>query len=186
MGFESDLIAKQVSDFDWELVASLKYRGNEALFEVPAESKTDFASVPAIFQWLIPRSGRYTRAAVLHDHLWRTRKVSLADADGIFRRAMAELKVPFLRRWLMWTAVRWVSLARSGFSDGKKDIPRVLLITLVPGSVVVAGGLVALVLLLAFWTVELIVRCILWAVPRAAAERLRLKPRTWPTVLWSS
>ena len=75
MGFESELVVRQVADFDWVLVEPLEYRGNEDLFEVPAEFQTNFASVPAVFVWLIPRSGRYTRAAVLHDHLWRTSKV---------------------------------------------------------------------------------------------------------------
>jgi hypothetical protein len=97
MGFESGLVARQVGDVDWELVEPLMYRGNTELFKVPIETKTDFASVPSFLQWLIPRSGWYTRAAVLHDYLWRSVSgVSYKDADGIFRRAMAELKVPSL------------------------------------------------------------------------------------------
>jgi hypothetical protein len=187
MGFESDLVVRQAGDFEWVLIEPLRYRGNEDLFEVPAGSKTDFASVPALFQWLIPRSGRYTRAAVLHDHLWRqTPAISLADADGIFRRAMAELEVPFLRRWLMWAAVRIASLLKSWFRDGPKDIPRVLLLTLAPGSVVIAGGLVVLVLLLAFWTIELVVGGVLSAIRTIPATRRRVKPTCWPTVFWSS
>lgn len=187
MGFESDLIVRQAGDFDWVLVEPLRYRGNEDLFEVPAGSKTDFASVPALFQWLIPRSGRYTRAAVLHDHLWKKApEVSLADADGIFRRAMAELNVPFLRRWLMWAAVRIASLLKTWFRDGRKDIPRVLLLILAPGSVVIAGGVVVLVLLLGFWTIELIVVGVLSAIRRIPAIRERVKPTPWPTVFWSS
>ena len=177
---------RQIADFDWVLVEPLKYRGNENLFEVPAESKTDFASVPAVFLWLIPRSGRYTRAAVLHDHLWRTSEVSLADADGIIRRAMVELKVPFLRRWLMWAAVRVASLVKSRFRDGPTDIPRVLLLALVPGSLVIVGGLVVFVLLLGFWAVELIVFGILLGVRRIPAARRQVKPTNWPTVFWSS
>ena len=187
MGFESELVARQVADFDWVLVEPLVYRGNEDLFEVPAGSKTNFASVPAMFQWLIPRSGRYTRAAVLHDHLWSIAPaVSLADADGIFRRAMAELEVPFLRRWLMWTAVRAASLLKSRGRDGCHDIPRVLLLILVPGSLVIAGGFVVLALLLGFWAVELIVCGILSVFRRIPAARPRVKPTHWPTVFWSS
>lgn len=186
MGFESELVVRQVADFDWVLVEPLEYRGNEDLFEVPAEFQTNFASVPAVFVWLIPRSGRYTRAAVLHDHLWRTSKVSLADADGIFRRAMAELKVPFLRRWLMWAGVRVASLVKSRFRDGPKDIPRVLLLALVPGSLVIVGGLVVFVLLLGFWVVELVVVGILSALRRIPAARRRVKPTNPPTIFWSS
>src|SRR5438128_8684285 len=122
MGFTTDLVAKQVGDVNWELVEPLVYEGNTHTFTVPAGSSTDFASVPGLFQWLLPRSGRYTKAAVLHDSLWRGKSsvsVSRSDADGIFRRAMSELGVPFLRRWVMWAAVRWDSLWKSRFSDGR-------------------------------------------------------------------
>jgi hypothetical protein len=186
MGFESDLVARQVGDVDWELVEPLKYRGNTELFEVPAETKTDFASVPAFFQWLIPRSGRYTRAAVLHDYLLRSVPgLSRADADGIFRRAMAELKVPFLRRWLMWAAVRLYSLFRSAFRDGPRDIPRVLLLVLLPGLPIIMGGLLVLVLLLGFWAFEILVLAVLSLFGLAPAVRKRIKPTNRPTVLWS-
>lgn len=187
MAFESDLVARQVGDVDWVLVEPLKYRGNTDLFEVPAETKTDFASVPAFFQWLIPRSGRYTRAAVLHDHLWRSvPELSFADADGIFRRAMAELKVPFLRRWLMWAAVRLQSLFRSALGDGPRDIPRVLLLVLLPGLPIIIGGLIVLVLLLGFWAFEILVFAVLTVLRLAPAVRKRIKPTKRPTVLWSA
>ena len=185
MGFESDLVARQVADFHWELVQPLEYRGNTELFVVPVGSSTDYASVPRIFQWLIPRSGRYTRAAVLHDHLWSSAKCSLADADGIFRKAMAELEVPFLRRWMMWAAVRIASLIRSRFHDGPKDIPRVVLLIFIPGAVVVPGGLVVFVFLLGFWIVELIVAGVLVVLRRSPVRR-KVKPANWPTVFWSS
>jgi hypothetical protein len=116
-------IAKQVGDDDWELVEPLEYRGNKEKFRVPPGSTTDFASVPLPFRWLIPRSGRHTKAAVLHDHLWRTHLCSYHDADGIFRRALHDLGVPFLRRWIMWAAVRWASLWRSRFGDGANELP---------------------------------------------------------------
>ena len=111
---------------------------------------------------------------------------SLADADGIFRRAMAELKVPFLRRWLMSAGVRVASLVKSRFRDGPKDIPRVLLLALVPGSLVIVGGLVVFVLLLGFWVVELVVVGILSALRRVPAARRRVKPTNPPTIFWSS
>ena len=186
MGFESKLVAQHEKDFEWLLVEPLKYQGNTEPFVVPVDFKTDFASVPAIFQWLIPRTGRYTSAAVLHDYLWRTpSEASLADADGIFRRAMAELKVPFLRRWLMWAAVRVASLIKSRGRDWR-GFPRVLLLVLVPGSLVIVGGLLVFVLLLGFWTVELIVFVILLAVRRIPAARPRVTPTNWPTISWSS
>ena len=56
--------------------------------------------------WLIPRYGVYTKAAILHDYLCERHPVSRRDADGIFRRALRELGVSVLRRWMMWAAVR--------------------------------------------------------------------------------
>ena len=131
----------------------LVYKGNRDEFEVPVDSETDFASVPDMFQWLIRPTGQYTKAAVLHDYLWRHRHddVSYHDADGIFRRAMSELGVPLLRRWLMWSAVRWASLWKSRFKDGPGDLWRMLLVTVFPGLFVIAGGIVVLGLLVGFW-----------------------------------
>lgn len=186
MGFKSDLVARQVGDFDWQLVEPLVYEGNEETFQVPIDAQTDFASVPLAFQWAIPRSGRYTRAAVLHDYLWRTRSVSLRDADGLFRRAMADLDVPFLRRWMIWAAVRVASVFKGEVGDWVKDLPRVLLIAVAPGSIVLVGGAVVLVLLLGFWVFEAVVYAILCVLRQVPATRARLKPTCRPTVLWSS
>src|SRR4029450_10564361 len=105
-------------------------------FVVPEREGTDFASVPQIFVWFLPRYGRYTKAAILHDYLWRVAvprgQIDRLQADGIFRQAMRELEVPFLRRWIMWAAVRWGALAKQ---DGRKgwwkDVWRVVICTLV-------------------------------------------------------
>jgi hypothetical protein len=187
MAFESELVARQDGDIEWVLVEPLAYQGNKDLFVVPTGSRTDFASVPAVFQWLIPRSGRYTRAAVLHDHLWEIApQVSRADADGIFRRAMAELGVPFLRRWIMWAAVRVVSLVKSRFRDGRRDITRVLALVLLPGSLVLAGALFALVLFVGFWLLEVVLFGALSPLRRIGPVRRGTKPTNRPTILWSS
>ncbi|MFC0597689.1 DUF1353 domain-containing protein [Streptomyces palmae] len=108
-----DVEVAQVSDTDWRLLRPLTYQGAQTTFEVPAGFITDFASVPRIFVWLFPTYGRYTKAAILHDFLCRNPDLAdRADADGVFRRAMRELGVPLLRRWMMWAAVR----AASGLS----------------------------------------------------------------------
>jgi hypothetical protein len=108
MPFESDVVVREVDDDYWELVESTVYKGNTDMFLVPAGYQTDFASVPRAFQWLLPKYGRYTKSAILHDFLCdasKTGKFDRDDADGIFRRTMRELGVSFLRRWIMWAAV---------------------------------------------------------------------------------
>lgn len=84
------------------------------MFVVPVDSEafvSDLASVPAVFTWLVPRSGAHLPAALLHDalvagpahHLGRA--VGRLEADRIFRDSMAGLGTSVARRWLMWSAV---------------------------------------------------------------------------------
>jgi hypothetical protein len=164
MGFDDPTVVdvEQVSDKDWKLLAPIGYTGKTKRFDVPIDSPTDFASVPRMFVWLLPRYGRYTKAAILHDYLWRIAvpagELSLRDADGIFRRAMRELGVPFLRRWIMWAAVRIGALKKGGpTGDWLKELPRVLLVALVVVPVVLPPASVVLVALVAFKILELLV-----------------------------
>lgn len=126
--------------------------------EVPASMQTDFASVPRVFVWFLPRYGRYTKAAILHDHLWRdlvpAGKLTLLEADGIFRRAMRELRVPFLRRWMMWAAVRWPALLKPGGRTGWwKESWRVLLFTLLALPIVAPPAALILIAQAVFYVV---------------------------------
>jgi hypothetical protein len=115
---DSEVDVKAVDDKNWKLHSELKYVGKWDSFVVPIEADTDFASVPRVFVWFLPSYGRYTKAAILHDWLWRhavpAGNLTLPEADAIFRRAMRELDVPFLRRWFMWSAVRLGALKKPG------------------------------------------------------------------------
>jgi uncharacterized protein DUF1353 len=118
----------------WRLLKAIDYQGETQSFRVHVGESTDFASVPRVFVWFLPRYGKYTAAAILHDHLWGREvpggHLSRLEADAIFRRAMRQLEVPFLRRWIMWAAVRWGALTRvDGRKNWWKEGWRVLLIT---------------------------------------------------------
>ncbi len=102
----------QTGDTTFQLVKPVSYQGAKETFVVPAGQDTDFASVPAALMWLIPRYGRWTKAAILHDYLWRSGVINKTDADGIFRRALRELGVPLYKRWMMWSAVRVTSIMK--------------------------------------------------------------------------
>ena len=98
----------------------------------------------------------------MHDYLWRTRAATGAmdwvDADGVFRRAMRELNVPFLRRWIMWAAVRWAALSKTGGRKGwLRDGWRVLLVTLLSLPFVIPPALLIVIALAAFYLLELAV-----------------------------
>lgn len=137
-------------EYEWSMTTDLDwtgtFRGKIGQLQVPATENepfvTDLASVPRILTWLVPRYGKYTKAAVLHDYYCtyfrqeavetlpmasevfkkgiaeeaERRSIELddrSDADEIFRLAMTELKVPWITRWLMWTAVSWATLVTS-------------------------------------------------------------------------
>lgn len=75
---------------------------------------TDLASIPFFATWLVPRDGKHTPAALLHDSLYadarriaatRGRVKAFEEADRVFRGAMDVTGVPLVRRWLMFAAV---------------------------------------------------------------------------------
>ena len=79
-------------------------------FVVPAGFTTDFASVPHLFTWLVPTSGDFAPAAVLHDALvcpgsYQGPEIDRHEADRVFRTAMIGLGTGRVRAWLMWAAV---------------------------------------------------------------------------------
>jgi hypothetical protein len=144
-------------------------------FEVPVDQPTDFASVPRVFVWFLPRYGRYTKAAILHDYLWSVAvpagRISRLDADGVFLQAMRELGVPFLRRWIMWAAVRWSALTTSGGrKDWWKEAWRVLLVTLLALPIVAPAAAVILITLPVFYLMERVV----W-IALALTRRVRMR-----------
>ena len=86
---------------------------------VPADPgfRTDLTSVPALFTWLVPKTGAHLPAALLHDALvagrgdptsyasTEGRDIDRVTADRIFRDAMADTGTGVVRRWIVWTAV---------------------------------------------------------------------------------
>lgn len=76
------------------------------VIEVPEGFETDFASVPRAFWRIVPPWGRYSPAAVVHDYLYATRRMSRREADGVFLKLMRRLGVPLWKRSFMYAAVR--------------------------------------------------------------------------------
>jgi hypothetical protein len=156
------LVVRRVDATTWATVDALVYRGRWERFVVPAGFRTDFASVPRVVTWLIPRFGAYTLAAILHDWLCteglRSGVVTSRQADGLFRRVMRESGVPVLRRWLMWAGVRWGALL-----DGRRrrgwgiSAPGVLAISVLGAPVVLPPALVIAPGLLVFTLAERLV-----------------------------
>jgi hypothetical protein len=173
------LTVRRATDQLWEVVEPQVYRGARDTFVVPAGFRTDFASVPRVLVWLFPRFGRYTLAAVLHDWLVTvgisSGAVSSRDADGLFRRVLREEAVPPVRRWLMWTGVRWGALINPRRRAGWwRDAPRVLVLSVLAAPIVVPPSLVITAALTVYAAVESAVTRAVPGADRSGDRGLRL------------
>lgn len=94
----------------FRLSRGILYCGKHDTWYIPEGFRTDLASIPRAFRWLITSHGAHTNAAILHDYLcWLDRKgvgPGRRHSDGLFRRVLREEGVPLHLRWLMWAAVR--------------------------------------------------------------------------------
>lgn len=98
-------------------IAYLDRHLGELLVPASADFRTDLTSVPALFTWLVPKTGAHLPAALLHDALVAGRddptsyvstdghEVDRVEADRVFRDAMADTGTGVVRRWIVWTAV---------------------------------------------------------------------------------
>lgn len=110
-------------DKDYEVHEGFEYVDKDGKsYTVPAKGvlRTDLASIPAFVSWLVPKDGRHTQAALVHDAMIVDRakgevpdfvsspegeEVKDLEADAIFRRGMKVSGVPPVRRWIIWSAV---------------------------------------------------------------------------------
>ena len=124
MPFSGELIVKQLpvrevkSSFlgipfkhtvlEWEICKEFSYQDDKLGIKVtvPKGAKTDFASIPRVFWPILPPVGRYSKAAVVHDYLYRNGLFTRKDCDLVFLHAMEELNVAKWKRVIMYRAVR--------------------------------------------------------------------------------
>jgi uncharacterized protein DUF1353 len=114
---EPDVMLKQVGPNAFQLLVGFRYKvPDEApVYSAPAHdvnrpptdpnNSTNLASVPRWLWWFVASYGLHTKAALLHDQLVDEPDLDRDKADHVFRRALEESKVRWMRRWLMWTAV---------------------------------------------------------------------------------
>jgi hypothetical protein len=84
---------------------------------VPRGMTTDLATVPAFLWGVVASYGRQTLPAILHDELCYAssrpgqpaayRRRARREADEVFRESLAVAGTGPVRRWLMWTGVRF-------------------------------------------------------------------------------
>jgi hypothetical protein len=101
---------------NWVLVNSFTYAvGSEDgvdVINVPAGFVTNFGTIPRVLRNMIRPLGRYGKAAILHDYLYRigviinNRNYTRKEADLIFLEAMEVLEVPVWKRRVLYRLVR--------------------------------------------------------------------------------
>lgn len=80
---------------------------------IPQDFETDFASIPFLFWWFFPPTGKWKRCAVVHDYLYNTGETTRKVADSVFwkERHLAPFRMSFI-----WLAVRlfgWLFYCKS-------------------------------------------------------------------------
>ena len=108
--FTEPLTVTKLENGLWKTAHSFCYyigiEDSENFITVPAGFCTDFASVPRGLWNIFPPDGKYSQAAVLHDFLYKTHMLTRKRSDKIFLESMQVLKVSWLKRHLMYRAVR--------------------------------------------------------------------------------
>lgn len=102
----------------WRVLRGFRYYigelGSKEWVDIECGELSDRASVPRLLWSIVPPDGAHGQAAVLHDKLCRTLtitkdgelvRITRAKADALFLEAMEELKTPWLRRRLAYSAV---------------------------------------------------------------------------------
>ena len=91
----------------WKLDHGFGYYAGQGQFVlVPAQFKTDLASIPQIFWNILPPFGKYTGAAVIHDWCYRTHLFPRSRCDAILFQAMGISGVPLWQRLIIYLNVR--------------------------------------------------------------------------------
>jgi hypothetical protein len=183
-------LVRQCGDANWQVEEEIVYQGQNDRFVVEVGFQTDFASVPRIFTWFLPTYGAYTRPAILHDRLCELARhggISRADADGLFRRSMRELGVGFVKRWLMWAAVRAESVKDVGvrqlFAPSAGSFGALVLIGVLAAVYLAVPTMAILIALLVLLVVEWVAYPFVLLIGRRVApeQQVNRPSGTWKT-----
>jgi hypothetical protein len=140
---------EQVARNRFRLLKGFSYtdpRGETHDIDPGGVGESDLASVPWILWWFVASYGRHTRAALVHDQL--VDQIERHLADRVFRDALKEAGVRWMRRWLIWTAVSFETTFRTLWRPFDATRPGVR--TQRTGRLVTVGGFLAVFAHLAF------------------------------------
>lgn len=125
--FTTPLKLEYIDGRDWKVTEEFIYRigsdTSEEAVKVPAGEITDFASIPRVFWRILPPTGEYGKAAVIHDYLYKHAVGTRKWCDDIFLEAMGVLKVSAWKRYAIYNAVRsfgWAAWNNHRKNDAKQ------------------------------------------------------------------
>ena len=125
--FTTPLEIEYIGGRSWKVTREFDYlvdfNDPHSAIKVPAGFVTDFASVPEVLWDILPPTGKYGKAAVVHDYLYVMggkipcllcgpeeselfSPYTKAEADQVFYDAMKVLGVGQPERWRMWRTVK--------------------------------------------------------------------------------
>lgn len=111
--FRTDLITRFTDDGKFIVHEPFEFQSciAEAIIRVLMGFVTDFASIPWGLRNIFSPTGKYGKAAVIHDKLYQegrvgTRAISRAEADAIFNEGMEVLPVRRITRWCLYYGIR--------------------------------------------------------------------------------
>lgn len=100
-------------DGGWEVARPFHFQYEPGRVETIAHGfRTDLASVPRLARPVVRTWGRWSKPSVVHDHYYRTGKLSRREADRRFLSGMEATGVNWLARKSMYAAVRafgWIA-----------------------------------------------------------------------------
>jgi hypothetical protein len=91
------------------LYQDLRYSVGDSgvVITIPAGFVSDYASVPRVLWIWLPPHGQYSKAAVIHDHLYWTQECTKQQADNLLMIAMKESDVNGMDKWVIYNGVDW-------------------------------------------------------------------------------
>lgn len=123
--FTTPLFLEYLDGQNYKVLQEFDFASEEAerIIRVPAGFVTDFASVPRFFWRVLPPTGQYGKAAVIHDYLYRTHSAPKDVADRVFLEGMLVLDVPAWKARVMYAAVHvFGGPAYNAHSDEQKPV----------------------------------------------------------------
>lgn len=107
--FPLPLKGRYIGGGRWKLTAPFEYHSKKyGIFKVPEFFISDGASIPKFAFSLIGGrwTGKYVEASIIHDYLYFTQTTKRSYADRVFLEGMKILGVGWLKRRVMYLAVR--------------------------------------------------------------------------------